>query len=78
MRSCVVCGQSLEGRRADALHCSGACRAEASRIQRILSGSMPTPYSSLAARIRAAHKRTNWACRGSETDQQTKTEEKAP
>lgn len=28
---CDVCGGSLEGMRADALHCSGACRAEASR-----------------------------------------------
>jgi hypothetical protein len=66
MRSCVICGEPLEGRRADARHCSGACRAEASRIQRILSGSMPNPYSSLADRVKAAGKRTSWACGRSE------------
>jgi hypothetical protein len=61
MRSCVICGEPLEGRRADARHCSGACRAEASRIQRILSGSMPNPYPSLADRLEVARKRTSWA-----------------
>lgn len=35
---CVMCGGSLEGRRRHALTCSGRCRAERSRLRRILDG----------------------------------------
>ena len=38
-RVCIVCGASLAGARRHALACSGKCRAEASRLRRILSGS---------------------------------------
>jgi hypothetical protein len=38
MRVCVVRGAPLEGRRVDARHCGGPCRAEASRLKAILSG----------------------------------------
>ena len=36
-RTCAVCGADLTGRRRQARHCSGACRAEASRRHRLLS-----------------------------------------
>jgi hypothetical protein len=32
-RTCGLCGESLAGRRRHARYCSGACRAEASRIR---------------------------------------------
>lgn len=32
-RRCPVCGISIEGRRRQALYCSGACRAHASRVR---------------------------------------------
>lgn len=38
-RACEVCGSSLDGRRPQAVVCSGACRAEKSRRQG--TGSMP-------------------------------------
>jgi len=53
MRSCVVCGTSLEGRRSDALHCDPPCRAEASLLRRILSGSDGVPYRSVEERLEA-------------------------
>jgi hypothetical protein len=58
MRVCVVCGNSLEGRRIDARHCGGPCRAEASRLRAILSGRGSGPYRSLAERLEARRKRT--------------------
>jgi hypothetical protein len=53
MRSCVLCGASLEQRRADARHCGGACRAEASRLRRILDGVGAPPYYSIHHRLGA-------------------------
>jgi hypothetical protein len=53
-----MCGYSLAGYRRDARACSGACRAEASRLKAILNGSKSVPYSSLAERLDAAQKRT--------------------
>jgi hypothetical protein len=38
VRVCVVRGAPLEGRRVDARHCGGPCRAEANRLKAILSG----------------------------------------
>ncbi len=55
---CVVCGQTLRGRRADALHCSGACRAEAARVRAILSRAPGQRYRSLNERLAARRKRT--------------------
>jgi hypothetical protein len=37
-RRCPICGTSLEGHRRDAVTCSGRCRAERSRLLRILGG----------------------------------------
>jgi len=37
-RACPVCGQSLDGRRPQTRCCSAACRAEASRLRRLLAG----------------------------------------
>jgi len=43
-RCCVVCGESLQGRRAHAVVCGPACRREASRIRRLLSGETVDGY----------------------------------
>lgn len=61
LRHCVVCGSPLIRRRSDARHCSGSCRAEASRIRAILRGEEPQGYSSVEDRVSARQKRTNWA-----------------
>jgi hypothetical protein len=58
MRACRLCGASLMGRRPHARYCSGACRAEASRLRAILRGSKSSPYSSVAERLKVAEKRT--------------------
>jgi hypothetical protein len=57
MRACVICGVSLEGRRADARHCGAPCRAEASLLRAILRGETRTPYRSVAERFEARRKR---------------------
>jgi hypothetical protein len=51
--ACVVCGASLVAHRPHARHCSGACRAEASRIKAILAGNYSGKYVSLAGRFQA-------------------------
>jgi hypothetical protein len=58
MRVCVICDASLADLRADARHCSGACRAEASRLKGILSGNQPDGYRSIRDRLAAPRKRT--------------------
>ena len=58
-RCCVICGASLAGRRSDGHCCSGACRAERSRLRAILDGSGAAPYPSVRARVNAARKRTS-------------------
>ncbi len=52
-RVCVVCGTSLAAHRSQARHCSGACRAEASRIRAILAGKYSGEYVPLAGRFPA-------------------------
>jgi hypothetical protein len=52
-RVCVVCGASLVNHRPHARHCSGRCRAEASRIRAILAGEYTGKYVSLAGRFQA-------------------------
>jgi hypothetical protein len=52
-RVCVVCGTSLAGHRPHARHCSGRCRAEASRLRAILAGKYTGKYVSLAGRFQA-------------------------
>lgn len=47
MKVCVVCDAPWGGMRSDARHCSGACRAEASRLRAILAGSEAVPYRSV-------------------------------
>lgn len=51
-RSCAVCGASLEGQRSHARFCSGACRAEASRLRRIIAGEGADGYGSVLERER--------------------------
>ena len=52
MRICVVCGASLAGMRSDARYCGPPCRAEASRLKRILDG-RESAYQSVHERIKA-------------------------
>lgn len=47
VRTCPVCGRSLDGRRSDAAFCSGSCRAAASRLRRLLAGEPVGGYSCL-------------------------------
>ena len=56
--SCLVCGDDLSGRRCDALTCSGACRAERSRLRRLLAGERVDGWDSVEARLRSRRKRT--------------------
>jgi len=49
-RRCPICERSLAGRRSDAVTCSGTCRAELSRLRRILSGSGADGYAALVPR----------------------------
>lgn len=49
-RACEVCGGSLEGRRQHARHCSGACRAEGSRLARLEAGEAVDGFVSLGDR----------------------------
>lgn len=51
IRRCPVCGDSLDGMRAHARYCSGACRAEASRLRRLLDGSPADGFQSVADRL---------------------------
>jgi hypothetical protein len=52
-RRCVVCGAPMEGRRRQARTCGGACRAEASRLRRLLAGEQPVDGCySLADRLK--------------------------
>lgn len=55
---CLVCGDDLSGRRRDALTCSGACRAERSRLRRLLAGGTVDGWDSVDARLRSRRKRT--------------------
>jgi hypothetical protein len=55
-RRCCVCGGSLEGRRRQARTCGGACRAEASRLRRLLAGEQPVDGCySVADRVGRLH-----------------------
>lgn len=56
-RVCVVCGASLKGRRSDARHCSGACRAEASRLRAMLRGAEQADFDSIARRMARRRRR---------------------
>lgn len=58
-RVCVVCGASLRGRRSDARHCSGACRAEASRLRAILRGAESADFASVSQRLKRRRKRVS-------------------
>ncbi len=57
-RACAVCGAPLDQHRRDATCCCGACRAEASRLNRLLRGETVDGYGSIAERLSVAQKRT--------------------
>ena len=65
---CVLCGSTLRGRRPHARFCSGACRAEGSRLQAILSGVPTAAYRSIAERMSVAEKRTRAPLGAAEPD----------
>ncbi len=52
-RRCRVCGEDLEGRRADARYCSPACRVEGWRMARLLEGRPVGRYATLSDRMAA-------------------------
>jgi len=56
--SCPVCGDDLSDHRIDALTCSGACRAERSRLRRLLAGESVDGWDSVEDRLRSRRKRT--------------------
>lgn len=57
--ACALCGGDLSGRRTDARFCSGVCRAEASRLRRLLGGVEVDGYQSFAERLAGFQRRTN-------------------
>lgn len=57
-RACPICGADLAGKRSHAETCGGACRAELSRLRRILSGREADGFRTLADRRKRARKRT--------------------
>ena len=50
-RRCLFCGESIEGRRADARYCGSGCRVEASRMRRLLEGERDGHYVSARDRM---------------------------
>lgn len=52
-RRCRLCGFAIEHLRADSGFCGDACRAEASRLRRILTGETVNGYETLADRFEA-------------------------
>lgn len=63
-RVCVVCGRSMDGKRKDALCCSGPCRAERGRLLAILEGRDGGPYAFVVARLDALANRARGATGG--------------
>jgi len=61
IRRCPVCGNSLAGRRPQTRYCDAACRAEGSRLRRLLAGQEVDGYLSHRERMAAAQKRTGRA-----------------
>ncbi len=57
-RTCALCGASLERHRRHAVYCGAACRAEASRLKRLLRGESADGYQDIDARLKVAQKRT--------------------
>jgi hypothetical protein len=56
-RVCAICGEALDGRRADARHCGAACRREASRLRRLLAGDPVEGYRSVADYLNGRQRR---------------------
>lgn len=52
-RCCVVCGDSLAGRRPDAVTCSATCRRARSRLLALLSNGAPSGLRSVAHWVRS-------------------------
>lgn len=57
VRVCPVCGAGLDGRRRQARYCGGACRAEASRLRRLLDGRPVDGFASVGDRLDRMHPR---------------------
>jgi hypothetical protein len=52
-RTCAFCGADLAARRSDARYCSAACRVEAWRLRRLLSGARVGRYATPRDRMAA-------------------------
>ncbi len=50
-RHCPVCGTDLAAKRSDARFCGGRCRAEASRLSRLLAGADADGWGSVEERL---------------------------
>lgn len=59
MTPCALCGTDISDLRADAVFCSPAHRAEASRLKRLLCGQEVDGYRSVAERLNASQRRTD-------------------
>ena len=55
--TCPICGALLSGLRSDAVYCSSACRAEASRRRRLVDGRVVEGYRDIESYI-ARQRRT--------------------
>lgn len=62
-RVCPVCGESLEGRRADARYCGSVCRREARRVRALLTGRSDGPYRTLREYVNRRQRRAKRALR---------------
>lgn len=60
----MVCGGSLDGKRPDAVTCSGPCRAERGRLLTILEGRASGPYACVCDRLDALANRARGATGG--------------
>lgn len=58
MRHCPICGGEMSHHRVDAFVCGPSCRAELSRIKRLLSGQPVDRRESLADHLESRRKRT--------------------
>jgi hypothetical protein len=63
-RACVICGESLDGRRSDAEVCGAACRRERSRLSALLRGDSDGPYRNLRQYAERPRRRAKRATAG--------------
>lgn len=55
---CRYCGAPMRWKRRTAVYCGSSCRADASRLRRLLEGEPTDGYASVAAFIATRHRRS--------------------